>query len=276
MSKLGVLFVHGMGNQGPSYADEMVEELKARIDRGGADPTDIEFKAAYWGDLLNSREDSLLRRMRAQGELDWVRLRRDLVVSGFGDAIAYLGPATGESPYYGAIHARLETALNELQEELETHEHAPVVIIAHSLGCAIASNYLWDAQHDTPWARGTTELTRGETVAGFITMGCNLPLLTLAYRQKDVHAISFPGVHAEAAFRNEAAFREHSGWFNFYDPDDLLGYPLKPINDSYASAVKQDIAVSAGPIWSAHTSYWTDNDVTAPVAKRLTGLLKAI
>jgi pimeloyl-ACP methyl ester carboxylesterase len=276
MAKLGVLFVHGMGNQGPSYADEMAEELKARIDRGGADPTDVEFKAAYWGDLLNSREDHLLRRMRAEGELDWVRLRRDLVVSGFGDAVAYLGPATSESPYYGAIHARLETALNELQEELETHEHAPVVIIAHSLGCAIASNYLWDAQNDTTWARGDSPLTRGDTVAGFITMGCNLPLLSLALRPSEVHAVKVPAGHAESAFKNKAAFREHAGWFNFYDPDDLLGYPLKPTSASYEKAVRADIAISAGPVWSAHTSYWTDNDVTVPVAKRLVGLLNAI
>jgi len=276
MSKLGVLFVHGMGHQSPSYAEAMTDELKARIALRGGDPEEIAFKAAYWGDLLDAREDSLLRRMGQGGELDWVRLRRDLVVSGLGDAVAYLGPGTAESACYGAVHARIETSLNELQEQLQGQARAPVVVIAHSLGCAMVSNYLWDAQHDTPWARGTTELTRGETVAGFITMGCNLPLLTLAYRPKDVHAISFPGVHAEAAFRDKAAFGEHSGWFNFYDPDDLLGYPLKPINDSYASAVKQDIAIGAGPIWSAHTSYWTDNDVTIPVAKRLTGLLKAI
>jgi len=276
MSKLGVLFVHGMGNQSPSYADEMAEELKDRIDRGGADPTDVEFKAAYWGDLLNSREDALLRRMRTQGELDWVRLRRDLVVSGFGDAIAYLGPATGESPYYGAIHARLETALNELQEELDTHEHAPVVIIAHSLGCAIASNYLWDAQRDTPWARGDSPLTRGETVAGFITMGCNLPLLSLALPSDAVNAVQVPGKNAESAFKDKAAFEEHAGWFNFYDPDDLLGYPLKPTSPSYEKRVRADIAINAGPVWAAHTSYWTDNDVTRPVAKHLVGLLNAI
>jgi pimeloyl-ACP methyl ester carboxylesterase len=254
----------------------MIEELKVRIDRGGADPTDIQFKAAYWGDLLNTREESLLRRMQARGELDWVRMRRDLVVSGLGDAIAYLGPATRESPYYGSIHARVETALNELQEELAAHEHAPVVIVAHSLGCAIASNYLWDAQTDTTWARGDSPLTRGETVAGFITMGCNLPVLSLALVPNAVTAITVPAKHAESAFKDKAAFREHAGWFNFYDPDDLLGYPLKPTSLSYENAVRADIAINAGPVWAAHNGYWTDNDVTRPVAKHLIGLLQAI
>jgi pimeloyl-ACP methyl ester carboxylesterase len=254
----------------------MVDELKCRIERAGADPGGVEFKAAYWGDLLESREESLLRRMCAGGDLDWVRIRRELVVSGFGDAIAYLGPATAESPYYGAIHARIETALDELQEQLDGHEHAPVVIVAHSLGCAVVSNYLWDAQRETPWARGETPFTRGETVAGLITMGCNLPLFTMALRPNEVSAVALPGAHAEQAFRDKAGFREHAGWFNFYDPDDVLGYPLKPVSASYAKAVREDIAINTGPVWSAHTSYWTDNDVTVPVAKRLVALLNAI
>ena len=276
MGKLGVLFVHGMGHQSRAYADQMIDELKQRVARTGSDPGDIEFKPAYWGDLLESREESLLRRMCAGGDLDWVRIRRELVVSGLGDAIAYVGPGTAESMYYGAMHARIETALSQLQEQLDGNEHAPVVIVAHSLGCAMVSNYLWDAQRDTPWARGNTALTRGETVAGLVTMGCNLPLFTLALRPNEVQAVSLPGIRAEAAFRDKAEFREHAGWVNFYDPDDVLSYPLKPTSASYAKAVKHDIAVNSGPIWSAHTSYWTDNDVTVPVAKRLVGLLKAI
>ena len=33
-----------------------------------------------------------------------------------------MGPGTAESAYYGAIHARIESGLNELQEELDAHE----------------------------------------------------------------------------------------------------------------------------------------------------------
>lgn len=61
-------------------------------------------------------------------------------------------------------------------------------------------------------------------------------------------------------------------WLNYYDPDDVLGYPLKPINAEYRKVVSKDIAINTGGIltsWNpmAHNGYWTDNDFTKPVAK---------
>jgi hypothetical protein len=276
MGKLGVLFIHGMGHQQPCFAETTTVKLRRSIDRRGVDSNQVVFKSVYWGDLLDGRQDALLQRMRNQADVDWVRLRRELVVSGLGDVASYLGPANSESRYYGAIHARIETTLNEMQEMLDTHEHAPVVIIAHSLGCAMMSNYLWDAQHETPWARGDSPLTRGETVAALITLGCNLPLFTLTLRPEEVFAVRVPGEAAEAAFRDKEAFREHAGWFNYYAPNDVLGYPLRPVSESYAQAVRADIAVHTGFVWNAHTRYWTDTSITAPVAKRIAALMKAI
>ena len=37
MSKLGVLFMHGMGHQLPEYADGMIGELKERVGNSGVD-----------------------------------------------------------------------------------------------------------------------------------------------------------------------------------------------------------------------------------------------
>jgi hypothetical protein len=276
MTKLGVLFVHGMGNQTPAYADEMIAEQKQRLARAGVDPEHVAFKSVFWGDLLDDRQNSLMRRMAEQGHLALRCLRQDLIVSGLGDPAAYLGPGTDESAYYGAIHARVETTLGELQEMLGGADAAPLVIVAHSLGCLIASNYLWDAQKETPWARGLAPFTRGETLAGFFTLGCNIPLFTFTNRTEDVMPIAFPGAQAARAFRNKAAFRCFAEWLNFYDPEDLLGYPLRPINAAYAKAVTEDVAVNTGPIWRAHTSYWGDPAVNGAIAKRVTGLVRAM
>jgi hypothetical protein len=276
MTKLGVLFVHGVGNQTPVYADEMIAGLKRRVARAGVDPEAVAFKSVFWGDLLDDRENNLMRRMAEQGQLAWRCLRRELVVSGLGDAAAYLGPGTDESAYYGAIHARVETTLGELQEMLDGSDSAPLVIVAHSLGCAIISNYLWDAQKENPWARGLTPFTRGETLAGLFTLGCNLPLFTLTKRPDDVLPIEFPGAKAADAFRDKTGFRCNGGWLNFYDPEDLLGYPLRPMNAAYAKVVAEDVAVNTGPIWRAHTSYWSDPVVNAVIAERMVGLVRAL
>jgi hypothetical protein len=67
-------------------------------------------------------------------------------------------------------------------------------------------------------------------------------------------------------------------WWNYYDKDDVLGYPLKPISPSYDAVVDEDIEINVGGFATSftpksHTEYWTDNDFTEPVAKFLTAFL---
>lgn len=273
---LGVLWVHGMGNHGPDYADGATEELQDRVRSAGVDPRKIAFKAAHWSSVLDSRENGLLRRMARCNDLDWMRLRRELVMGGLGDACAYLGPGVGKSHYYPLIHGRVEGALEELRDELAGGESAPVVIMAHSLGCAVVADYLMDSQKSRPGAKGSDPITRGETVASLVTFGCNLPLFALAQKPEDVDVPRLPGKAAADAFRDKAAFRRHAGWYNFYDPDDVLGFPLKPLSPVYNAAVKKDFAINTGAVLRAHTGYWTDNDFTRPVARHLAALASAV
>ena len=103
-----------------------------------------------------------------------------------------------------------------------------------------------------------------------ITFGCNIPLFTFAY--EDVKPIKFPAEQLEDPARSK------SQWLNFYDPDDLLGYPLKPINDAYDAVVKSDLPINAGSIFTSwnplsHGGYWTDNDFTNPVSEFIADFL---
>ena len=73
--------------------------------------------------------------------------------------------------------------------------------------------------------------------------------------------------------------KEKARWLNFYDPDDILGYPLKPISEGYAEVVTRDIAINAGGVFSSwnplsHNGYWTDNDLTKPVADLISSFLQ--
>jgi len=143
----------------------------------------------------------------------------------------------------------------------------PLVVVAHSLGSVIVSNYVWDAQRDRPAARGTyagaTAFERGEMLAALATCGSPIALFTLALA--DVVSIAFPPPTLPPALR--AAAR----WLNFYDPDDALGYPLKPLSPSYAAAVSTDRAINVGRLttsWNpaSHTEYLGDQDFIEPVA----------
>ena len=155
---------------------------------------------------------------------------------------------------------------------------APLVVVAHSLGSVIASDYVWDAQHpETGRAQGANPFERMETLAGLVTFGSTLPLFTLA----------LPRVVAIAPPRTSPglpdAVRAVARWDNYYDPDDVLGWPLQPLSEGYRLLV-EDRAINAGRgvfdlivrSWNplSHEIYWRDAEVIKAIAQMLTQLMR--
>ena len=82
----------------------------------------------------------------------------------------------------------------------------------------------------------------------------------------EVIPIKFPPAGLSQALKNKAK------WLNYFDPDDVLGYPLKSINPAYDNTVSEDISINVGGLFSSwnplsHNEYWTDNDFTKPVSQ---------
>ncbi len=267
MSELGVLIVHGMGAQPADFADGFIAEMQGRLLRSGIEPEAISWRPGWWADVVNQREDELWETLARDHTLRYEGTRR-FVISHFGDALAYQRVPSQGTDVYRTIHARIREHLAALRTGMGGDK--PVVVLAHSLGSAIVSNYIWDEQKSpTP---GTTPVERFETLAGLVTFGSNIPLFTLCL--DDVVAIRFP-VPALAG-----PIRAASRWLNFFDADDVLGYPLRPLSPSYREAVSADLQINVGnPLrsWNplSHEEYWTDNDFTGPVATLLRDLLAA-
>ena len=69
-------------------------------------------------------------------------------------------------------------------------------------------------------------------------------------------------------------------WLNFFDADDVLGYPLKPVSPDYAAKVTQDIEINVGGLFTSwnpvsHVEYWDDDDFLEPVSALIRDVLKA-
>jgi hypothetical protein len=259
-----------MGSTSPDFAERMIGELNGRVKELKKDPGLIAWRPAYWQDILEQRELKYLRDAKRTGDLDAVRLRR-FVVTAFGDAVAYQQVDVATNTAYKKIHERVREATTDLYVNQLNSESKPLVVMAHSLGCHIMSNYIWDMQHASEGdVVGLSSLEKMRTLAGMITFGCNIPLFTFAYAK--VEPIEFPARQLSDEFKKKAK------WLNYYDPDDILGYPLRSINAAYKKVVTKDIAVNVGGIFTSwnpvsHTRYWTDDDFTKPVAKFLASFL---
>jgi len=280
-SKIAVAVVHGIGRPDPGFADGLVKSVRRRFAKDtGASANFLVVRPVFWAPVIQKEEDELWRRLQTGGSMDFVKLRR-LMVDFAADAIAYQ-PAPRERDLYEAVHQVFAKTLRALAEE--AGPRAPLCVIAHSLGTVIASNYIYDLQADprkkviaksVRAEMGKTPLEKGETLALLYTLGSPLALWSLRYRDfgKPVQVPSlklnrhYPGLAGE--------------WVNYYDRDDVIGYPLKSINDAYDKAVAADRAVNAGGIlsgWSpaSHTEYWTDDDIAQPIGQALGRLWKSI
>ena len=248
----------------------MIEELNQRIEALRRNSDRIAWKTIFWANILEPIERKYFRNANRTNDLDYIRLRK-FVISALGDATAYQKVTSSANTTYEKIHDRVGQAIRELFNNDLDGTPAPLIVMAHSLGGHIMSNHIWDMQHAQPNAlAGLSEFERMETLAGMVTFGCNIPLFTFAYTK--VEPIAFPAPQLPDNLKGKAR------WLNFFDPDDVLGYPLKPINGDYRRVVKRDIAINVGGIFSSwnplsHNGYWTDNDFTKPVSKFIASFL---
>ena len=286
-SKLGVLVVHGMGSQNSKFADPMMEELDDRISDLGADPAQVSWKPVHWAEILKSKEEQLWRDLSQKNRLDFVKLRQ-FIINAFGDAVAYQRVPGKQADIYDKIHKKVHTELAALRSDLGNADK-PLIVLAHSLGSVIMSNYIWDRQKGKdPNEFGGIAFERMETLTVCITFGSNIPLFSLAY--DPVESIKFPPGELSPNLLPAAK------WLNFYDADDVLGYPLTPLGNRethpppnppgkdyqrYEDSVTKDIEIDAGGVFSSwsplsHSEYWTDNDFTKPVAKAIADVLRLV
>ncbi len=256
---LAILTLHGMGDYKPTYFQELQDEL---IERLGDDWYKIAFEPIQYQPILQNNQNDIWQRMN-RFPLDGSMLRRFLLF-GFSDAGSLEYSARSNvSDQYIKVQKEIMNALDQVYVQLEGNK--PVIIIAQSLGCQVISNYLWDANKNLGIFNGfETEATeslktfrRLKSCVHLVTTGCNIPMFVGGL--DPILAISKPS--------------ESFTWDNYFDRDDVLGWPLTPLSESYQKLVT-DHEINAGGIFSSwtpwsHGKYWTDKDVIRPLVNEI-------
>lgn len=298
---IAVLFVHGIYNS----SDDFHLPMKTRLERliPAALRPYVDYEAANWAPIVRRHQTSYLRRLVGQGLVQDNPYRR-MALQGLGDAAAYQKTRNYQNSSYYEIQAVVRAAIDRLDQRGPPDR--PLVFIGHSLGCHILSTFAWDTysmrrrmndpgpdadvktQEFAAYLRSGSPFRRLETLAGFVTMGCNMPLFTftfgpdriipITYARTPTEHPAFPGIGLPPDVKARAQ------WLNFYSRNDLLGYPLKPLSGAYANEPRiTDIEVASERVWrramwsvfppgatyAAHTGYWTH----PPVIKRTAQLL---
>lgn len=280
MSQVALIAVHGMGETPPGYADGLMAQLRARL---GPLADEVVMRSVYYHSILHDNQRLVWERTAATGQVRYDALRK-FVLYGLGDAAGLENRKEIPGSVYEQAQGEIASAL------LSAHAlrpGMPVVFVAHSLGCQVLSSYIYDAQKAADgkpvgagiwrnidaWAgaalgRALTASERAflgaNTCAGLVTTGCNIPIFVAAHQEMHIIPIAPP----------TTLFK----WINFYDPDDVLGWPLQPLSSGYRALV-EDRAINAGGgvgdlllrSWNplAHNSYWDDGAVLDAIAGML-------
>lgn len=284
-TKLAILLLHGMGDITKSEFESRVsrlrEDLNEEIDgkRDNTENLPVIFKPVFYQDTLQDNQNELYTLLNTR-ELDWKMLRKFLMFS-ISDAASLEHGAGNDNSVYTQVQTRIYNALHEVYNEGVEN----VIIIAHSLGGQIISNYIWDSQIANPrqgvWKQRpsdlddhTEEFLRLRGLRCLLTTGCNIPVFVAGH--DNIRAID----------TRETEFE----WHNFFDEDDVLGWPLKSMGGkfdssydmhgiSYDEAVTKDHVINAGgSLWSwatkswnplSHGEYWNDGDFLEILAEKV-------
>lgn len=276
MSKLntdiGILVLHGMGDHDDDFDNEFKRKVKKKLSLNEWEHIKA-WESVVYGQEIQIRQERMLAAMRNFQDLDWNTVRK-FFISSFSDATTYLftNVPTGVRPAYNIVHDRVYHHINQLYSQLG--DNVPIVIVAYSLGAMVISNYIWDAQRaslsdpNIPkkgiWQETQyllNEKTKLQNAKLLITCGCNIPLFLsgLYNENQPIKPIEKPNPDFK--------------WFNYYDNDDILGWPLSPLSDAYDKLVI-DRQIRVGNVFTgwnpgSHSSYFNDNDFVERVIENI-------
>ncbi|SOC84181.1 hypothetical protein SAMN05421890_2649 [Ensifer adhaerens] len=263
--KVIFITIHGMGEVDDNYYLDMKTGVKARLKTKW---DNVEFRAIQYQRVLQPNEDQYLGAVQNLISGHWLR---KLMINGFADAgsLEYSRSTPG-GPYQQVqkiIFDELGSAYGAVGKSA-----LPVVFLAHSLGCEVLSNYIWDGNKpddgkkhgvwfDVPETSSAADLEfrKLKTLRTLVTTGCNIPVFTTGLAYGERYPIKRPN--------------DKFVWENYYDKDDVLGYPLQQLSEGYKALVK-DVPVSVGNLFTgwnpmSHTAYWENSHIQDIVANHL-------
>ncbi|WP_345549078.1 hypothetical protein [Microbulbifer aestuariivivens] len=260
MADIIILAAPGMGAVDSEFAAPVFAALREGL---GEDWSRVYCDTLVCQEHLQPNIERIFEGMQKR-DMEYLRARK-FMLYGMAETAAQLS----DIQQHGGNYEKSQEAIYRTLERVakKAGENTPIVLISHSVSCVSLSNYLWDAQRPSIshgiWRDGGPGgvhkgsamdlFLRLKTLSSWYTLGPTNPLWCAGLPRDKVQAV----ISETRGYR----FR----WKNFYHPDDLFGWPLKPLSPSYNQAVYRDYetvpltdwrSASSGPQLGAHGDYW--------------------
>lgn len=239
MSKVAIVYIHGQGTYKENSYKEMMENVLGEVEYN---KSQVEIFPVMYYSKIQGNQDKLLSRMNS---VPWMLSRiREKLVSSFGD------PSTiyFNKKEYDYVMSKVKDQFINAQKYVGNKGH--IVLIGHSLGSIIASNYLWDANKaGIKYTNLKLMITTGSPLFVFIS-------------GKDVDDIK---PIRKQSFRFK--------WINFYNSRDPLSSEYENFSPEYKDLV-EDVKIKGGLYFFAHGKYKSSKKCYKRIAKEIQYLLE--
>jgi hypothetical protein len=189
MMKLGSLIIHGMGKHNENFAEPLIIKIRNKL---GSQSDEVLFQPCWWSPTFDLFQENIWVNLQQNDNMKALSWRKEIVFT-LGHPVSYLsGFFQPDFPTYNEIHKVVKKSLKDLGSAMGEPFNKPLIVLAHSLGSIIISNYIWDIQQ-----RGAIGLNSYEglqTLTKLITYGSTIPLFLP--QRRPVKCISFPSVNS--------------------------------------------------------------------------------
>ena len=243
--KIAILTIHGIGQQKPGFANKFHSNLIKNL----SSEDEVKCFEFEWQHLIEPTENYFSSNIKS---LKW-RITRAFAFNYIGDAVAY----AKDSVFYKSCHKELDKKLKEINDWVGDGK---IYIIAHSLGTIITYNFIYNMQNIE--ALGN-KIFKAKDVNWIDKLDCVFFLgspLSIYSLQKN-----YGGKPIKV-----------NNWLNIYSPYDVIGYPLKTINEDFSNSNVRDISVLCGGLFSfwnpiSHITYFDCKNVLNLITKQIKG-----
>jgi hypothetical protein len=276
MAKHYLVFIHGMGEAKPSPEedyDKLWNNLATEFDEtvNGNFSGEFERVGTNWHtERLFKAETTIFDNAfpeLVERKLSPLRALRKFLTFFLGDVVAYVSED---------VNFIRRTVWQQMWEKLEIplkEENATYSIIAHSLGSAIAFDYLFSLfkknelfvpepkPNITPEEIGLLQ----DQFRHLFTFGSPIGLFMMQKGSLWDDEEPFSTIYNPVRSQGRV-------WRNFYDRDDLIAYPLAQLfslnQQDNQDCQLEDISVETGfLVFDAHTNYWQNQKLAREIIK---------
>lgn len=235
MGKIAIISIHGVGQQKPCFSSNFNNTILKSIQTN----KEIKCFEFEWQHLVEPKEEELANNL---SKLYW-KLTRSFALTFIGDAVAY----AKDSVFYKSCHKELDIKLKEISDWVGDGR---IIIVAHSLGTIITYNFIYNLQNYEALGNKifrAKNLSYLDKIDSVIFLGSPLYIYSLQ-RDSGGKPINL------------------KNWINIYSPFDVIGYPIKKINDQFKNCNVKDISVLCGGLltfWNpmSHIMYFSSKKV---------------